>query len=87
MKRVCIIFILVAFILTSGVIAFADSSPQTQAPYDSYNTTDEAAEDNRTNYAALIIFLFPVFITLVGGSALYVLKRRRGENVTFFNEK
>jgi len=87
MKRVCIAFAFIALILISGAIAYADSLPQlSESIYDSGVTTDEAVENTRTNQTALLVFLSPLFVTIVGGSVLYVLKRRRGEKVTFFGE-
>ena len=85
MKRICLTFVFVVLLLTSSVTVYADSLPQTQEIiYNSDTTTDEV-ENSQISLTALIIFLSPVFITIVGGSALYILKRKRGEKITFFN--
>ena len=86
MKRACI-FVFALLIFTGGITAHADSLPQpAEFIYCSGAATDEVVEDNQINLGAVFAFLIPLFITIVGGSTLYILKRRRGEKVKFFNE-
>jgi len=85
MRRFCLAFVFAVLLLTSSVMVHTDSLPQTPEIIYSSDIIADEVESTRNNNAALIIFLSPVVITIIGGSTLYILKRRRGEKVTFFN--
>ena len=82
---------LLAFVMILSLAAFGgalatETPPEPGEPALVESIVEEPdAEDGDINHIALIFFLLPVAITLVGGTVLYILKRRRGENVTFFN--